>query len=380
MVSTTARNASLQDLAALLQQQHSAKVDIVAPAHKVRSEGGVLVVTGADAEITEDGVTQADGRYLPTKVFDEGVADKLGIPLAYLRRLREERTDLYDANVNGWLHGLDANDPDGRKFLLRCFRAEGDGLGVARAFLSDSYKVIDNFDVLTAALTGIRNAGIDVNIDRCDLTDRRMYVRIHAPAIEALAPTLLRGYRSPFTGATGDENPTVFAGFVVRNSETGGGAFTITPEITVRVCTNGMTITKDALRNVHLGSKMDEGVVRWSAETQQRNLALVTSQTKDAVQTFLDVDYVKAKIAEFEQVSSKPIADPAEDIKVIGKRLAFDEETTKGVLDFFIKGGQVTAGGVLQAVTAYAQTVEDADKAYEINDLGVRALEVAAAL
>lgn len=387
MTTTTTRNATLADLAALLQEQHARKVDVVAPAHKFRMEDGVLVVSGADADITDEGVTRTDGRYVPTAVFDEGVAEKLGVPLAYVRRMRSERVDLYDANINGWLHGTadtvsDAPfvGADPRKFLLRCFRGDDSDHGVARAFLSDTYRMIDSFDVLTSVLSGIRDAGVDVDIANCDLTDRRMYVRVRAPQVNALAPTLLAGYRSPFTGASGSENPTVFAGFRVDNSETGGGAFRITPEITVEVCTNGMTITKDALRNIHLGSRMDEGVVRWSSETQEKNLALVTSQTKDAVTTFLDVAYVEAKIAEFEEVSGKPIADPAEDIKILGKRLAFDEETTKGVLDFFIKGGQVTAGGVMQAVTAYAQTVGDADKAHEIADLGVRALELAATL
>src|SRR5947209_3287723 len=142
MIQTTARNATLQDLAALLQQQHARKIDVVAPAHKFVMEGGVLVVSGTDAEITEEGVTTTDGRYLPTSVFDEGIADKLSIPLAYVRRLRTERPDLYDANVNGWLHGLDGNDPDGRKFLLRCFRGDDGDTGVARAFLSNSFKVI----------------------------------------------------------------------------------------------------------------------------------------------------------------------------------------------------------------------------------------------
>lgn len=52
---------------------------------------------------------------------------------------------------------------------------------MARAFLSDRYSVIDNLDVLTATLDGVRQAGVDVSIDRCDLTDRRMYVRIIAP-------------------------------------------------------------------------------------------------------------------------------------------------------------------------------------------------------
>src|SRR6266702_8260170 len=74
--------------------------------------------------------------------------------------LRADRPDRWDANVNGWLNGNDlaGYPPDGRKFLVRLFQAAGDGLGVARAVLSDSYNVIDNLDALMATLHGIRPA------------------------------------------------------------------------------------------------------------------------------------------------------------------------------------------------------------------------------
>jgi hypothetical protein len=140
------RNATVADLAVLLQEQHARKLDVVAPATALRAESARLVLSGTEAQITEDGVTPTDGVYLPTDVFDEGLAAKLSIPSAYLRRLRETRPDLYDANVNGWLR-----DPgESRSFLVRCFRGD-DGPGIGRALLSDRYGIIDNLDVLMAA-------------------------------------------------------------------------------------------------------------------------------------------------------------------------------------------------------------------------------------
>jgi hypothetical protein len=103
-------------------------------------------------------------------VCDQQIAGKLGIPGGYLRRVREHRPGLYDVNVNGWLAG------DDRTFLLRCLRSGGGG--VVRAFLSDRYKYIANLDVLLAALDGVRGAGVPVQVDGCDLTERRMYVRV----------------------------------------------------------------------------------------------------------------------------------------------------------------------------------------------------------
>lgn len=387
-VQTEARNATLEDLAVLLETQQAAKLDIVAPATTLRSKGGLLHVKDATVELGEDGVTTRPGIFRPTAVFDEGISDKLGIPLKYVRTLRSERPDLYDANVNGWLHGksvvrADGTDvlaaPDARSFLVRTFRGEDGEQGVARALLSDSYGgVADNFDALTAALQGVRDSGVEVDVESCDLTERRMIVRFSAPSVAALAPDLLKGYRSPYSGLSGDDIPRVFAGFVVTNSETGDGAFSVTPRLIFEVCSNGMQITKDALRSIHLGGKLESGVIRWSAETQQRNLDLITAKARDAVATFLDVDYVRAAIASIEAKAAKPIADVDATIKIVSKKLAFSETETKGILDHFIRGGQVTAGGVFQAVTSYCQTVEDADAAFALEAKGLAALEFAA--
>jgi hypothetical protein len=51
-----------------------------------------------------------------------------------------------------------------------------------------------------------------------------------------------------------------------------------------------------------------------------------------------------------------------------------------GKLAHLIRGGEVTAGGVMHAVTSVAQTLDDADTAHEMESLAVRALDIAAAL
>jgi hypothetical protein len=132
------------------------------------------------------------------------------------------------------------------------------------------------------------------------------------------------------------------------------------------------------LRRVHLGGQLDEGVIRWSDTTQQRNLDLVTSMTADAVATFLDTDYVAKVIGEVEEKSSTPVGSDA--IEKVAKKLTFDQATLDGVLEMFVRGGDLTAGGVMQAVTAHAQRLPDADRASALEDQGLRALEFAAAL
>jgi hypothetical protein len=184
----TARNATLQDAVALLRGQQARKIDVIAPAPAIRAEDGFLVLDETVPQIGLDGVTMTSGLYRPTDVCEQGIADKLGIPATYLRKMRESHPRLFDSNVNGWL------DRDDRSFLVRCLRDQDGGTGVARAWLSDSYKVIDNLDVLTAAMDGIRTTGYPVTIDTCDLTERRMYVRVRCEPVQVLAPALLAGY------------------------------------------------------------------------------------------------------------------------------------------------------------------------------------------
>ncbi|MER6691130.1 DUF932 domain-containing protein [Streptomyces minutiscleroticus] len=375
---TGARNAGVEDLARILEDQQSRKLDVIAAASALKFHEGNLHVEGVEPLFTEDGVTTVDGIYRPTAVADEGAADKLRIPLAYLRRMRAEDVSLLDANVNGWLQ----KEPE-RRFMLRAFRGEGapvgaPGEGVARVLLSPSYKRMDNMDLLFAALEGVKESGHPVRITGCDLTDRRMYVRVESEAVAVQARELLRGYRSPFDERSGDELPMVSAGFVITNSEVGAGAYTLTPRAVIRVCRNGLTMAKDVMRAVHLGGKQDDGVISWSAETQRRMLQVITSKTTDAVRQFLSREYLGAKVAEMEEAAGKRIADPTKTIEHVTKTLSIGAEARESILAHFVRGGQMTAGGVMQAVTSTAQTLADADQAAALEAAALPALAAAA--
>lgn len=380
----TVRKGTLADLANELQEQQDRKVDLVVPASKLWSHNGNVVVAGHGAPvISETGVTSSNLELSPSPVFDTGMVSKLytpGRPLGrtFIRGLRDTgRTDLVDSIYNGLLHGnRDLGKPgDARSFFVRTFAPakatagpDVASLGYARAVLSDKYRPIDNLDVLMTVIRGLQSAGFDGHVVRqADLTDDKMYLRVSVPEITALAPGLLHGYTSPYGGARGADNPVVEAGLIITNSETGGAAFTITPELVVQICTNGMTIKKDMIRKTHLGSKMDEGLVRVSDETRQLNLKLVASQTRDAITTFLDADYMNRVLRQLESGSDEKIADVEKTITEVVTRPAFTKADTKGLLAAFMDGGDRTRGGLVQAITAYSQQVDDADRAYEMD-------------
>ncbi|HTJ68192.1 MAG TPA: DUF932 domain-containing protein [Actinospica sp.] len=366
------RNAGLEDLIEVLQREQQRKLDLVLPAEAITAENGALLLAGADHEITADGVTSRPGRFTPNAVCDAGIADKLGIPVAYLRKTRTEAPELYDANVNGWLR----RSP-GRRYMVRALADDGTG-PVARAFLSNSYRIVDNLDVLVAVLDGVRDSGIETRVNNADLSERRMHVRVEAPSVTALAPVLLDGYRSPFSGALGTDNPIVSAGFIFSNSEVGSGAFSLVPYLRVKVCENGLVLTHHAARSVHLGSRLAEGRIAWSDATQRRLLTLITSQTRDVVRTVLNPVFVRDEIAAIERAAGAPVGDTEQMITRVGQKLHYTETQRQGILEHFIRGGVNNAGGVLHAVTSLAQTITDPDEAHDLEASAIRAMKLAA--
>jgi hypothetical protein len=103
----------------------------------------------------------------------------------------------------------------------------------------------------------------------------------------------------------------------------------------------------------------------------------VKAKMTDVIRTVVDVEYVKARIAEIEEKAGIEVKHPEATIESVGKKLTYDQDTIDGVLGFFVRGGQMTAGGVLNAVTGFAQTVQDPDRAQEIEASAMRALELA---
>jgi hypothetical protein len=408
-VQLTARNATTDTLVNILNEQRSHKLDVVVPATHMKSRDGLIVVKGSEAVIDDSGVTQVDGSYRATDVFDEGLSEKLGINRAYLRKLRESRPDMLDQNINGWLHGRSRRTASGletvypadeRAFLLRLFRGDGEE-GVARAMLSDKYALsMDHLDMITAIMSGIRDSGHQPLVRVSDLSERRMRVSFEFPTVNALAPGLLEGYKSPFDGERGihragmfdelrqqygahhifkeKDAPVAYMRVDFSNSETGDGKYKLVPVIGLVRCTNGWVETREGIAKTHLGARLEHGVIKVSPETVRKAGELVVSETKDAINTWLSSGYLEGLIARRTEQAGVPVAKPTETVPAIVQGLGFSDDERKGVLDMFVLSGQMTAGGVANAVTAYAQTVEDPDRAYEIESKAIDALEAAA--
>lgn len=415
-----ARNESFESIIRILNQQQSRKVDAIVPATKMRlTDDAKLVVAGMEAAMDEDGVTPVDGVYAPGDAFYDGVSDKLGIPRQYVRRLATDRPDILAANVNGWLHGhgdrFETEDSgeryykgypaDPRRFLLRLFRGDDGGEGVARALLGDRYSLsMDNLDTLTAVLGGVQLAGHPVKISSCDLSERYLHVRLEAPKVRMLAPILLAGYRNPFADpsvrraggwsvdraraaaeregqayAPGGE-PIVWAGFDVRTSELGYGAVNLTPVLTVEICGNALRLDVDSFRKIHLGKRQEEGIFQPSSATQRASLELIKNEAADAVRGWLDIDFIRRTVERLEEEAGTPVHNAIETVETVTRGLQFSNAERESVLQMFVLGGTMNAGGIMQAVSAAAQTIENPDRAYEMEGKAIPAMVAAAKL
>jgi len=98
----------------------------------------------------------------------------------------------------------------------------------------------------------------------------------------------------------------------------------------------------------------------------EKELALITARARDAVATFLSPQYLHAKVSEIERKAGAPVGHPEEAVRHVAKAAKFSDEMADAILAHFICGGQLTAGGVMQAVTSVAQTLDDADTAHDL--------------
>ncbi|AMQ66984.1 hypothetical protein [Mycolicibacterium fortuitum] len=385
----TLRGANIADLVGLLQLQHRQKVDVVVPVSTLAMRGGLLQFPMLDPVVDESGVTDIAGQYRRTDTVDQQLGQLFDIPVRYVRTLADSYTELLDTNVNMWAE-KEGESSKPRRVLVRMLYGQDDDHpgtnGLVRAILSSRYGIRDNLDTVLSVLDGMREGGLGAdNIRGADLTDDRLWLRVHAPELAVNAGNLANGYRSPFTGQEAKDLPLVHAGIIVENSETGGGALKVTPELIMQVCMNGMKINTAAMRRVHLGTKLDEGQIKWSTATVDAANELTKQQIKDAVSSFMTKEFVESTVAKLNEAAGVEIEDPTQTVEVVAKKLSYSDEVAKGILGHFMAsvvptggGLKYTAGHMMHAVTSYCQVIEDVDKANEVGATGVEAMLIAA--
>ena len=367
--------ADLSAIAGRLRDIAASRFDVVAPQGALRCKGPAhtLMLDLGEPQITEQGVSERliEARY--TRTAWRQVADRLRIPLQYLDRLVAMENPVGPQLACQSINDLAYADP--RRALYRF--VETDEGYVLRAVLSDKYRAIDNDTALQAIVGGLGDNGLGLGDCEVtgDVTADRLRLRIAVPGVALAVPDLLGDYRMPFSLRPGNDMharpdqgetpPVLWAGVEIANSETGQGAFSIAPRAVIRVCRNGLTKAID-FRRAHIGAVLEEGSIDWSAETQRNALALITSQVRDAVATYISPEYLQATAEEMRRAKQVQVESAPAAVAVVQERFGLTEAERDAVFELFAAGGDRSVLGLGQAVTAAAQLAEDGDRQSEV--------------
>lgn len=388
-IATDLRHADALTLLNRLNELNARKVDVFHPASAMQVRDGKLVLTDV---LTEDGAWQRITLDL-SDTFVQGLANKLSVPVAYLRRCltaQDARTatdhvggapvyaagPIFDQTVNFWL----AQVPG--KVLIRAYAGDA-GTGLARAFLSDQFLTVDNLDMATAVFQGIEEAGVQATLIGADLTDTGMWMNFRCPDVAVDGGEFTRNYthrpRGGHTFLRGADRPLIEAGFMVRNSEVGAGKAEIVPRLIVQVCTNGLTQNIDARGAIHLTKRQEQGIV-WSNRTNNTRIELIKSEMADAVRHFTTTSYVQTVVDRINQVASVEVARPEKAIGHVAKMFTMPEERREALFAAFMTTGMPTVGGIVQAMTDLANEISDAGEAHELESQAEKVLAAAGAV
>lgn len=343
---------NIVELAEELQRRAEAKVDYVAPTKKVH------MVPTAEAEgqfakqklIVENG---SNHEYDLTDHAHRQIGTWANVPAKYYDKMRNEAPHLLAGNINHWL----LNSSDNR--MVRTLDGE------ARAFLSDRYRRIDNEDVAEMVLPVLLDSGNFSKIISTDVTPSKLYIKALFPKIEGEV-------------TVGDQ---VQAGVIISNSEIGTGSLSVQPMIYRLVCSNGMVSQDHGLSRYHVGRRVagdgDNAFEIFQSETIQADDKALMLKIRDIVKACSQRDIFEAIVHKMrEATQSELVSSPTAAVEVLSKSYALHDGEKQSVLEELIRGRDYSRYGMLNAVTATANTHQSYDRATELEAMGGRILDL----
>jgi hypothetical protein len=256
--------------------------------------------------------------------------------------MRTNYPDLLVQNVNGWF-GHERN-----KHTVRTLD------GTARAFLSDRYRRIDNYDIAKAALPVIGEM-TDAKVESCEVTDNRMYIKVVNPRLEAEV-------------RKGD---VVQAGIMISNSEVGLGSVTVMPLVYRLVCLNGMVVNDYGQRKYHIGRELEETWELYSDTTLEAEDNDFMLKLADIVRTAVDEAKFGMVVDKLREAANVKITAHIPDVvELTAKQYGFTKAEETDILQHLITGGDLSLYGLSSAVTRASQDVPSYDRATALESAG----------
>ncbi|MDR3562200.1 MAG: DUF932 domain-containing protein [Negativicutes bacterium] len=331
---------TLGSLARELERQAKAKKDYLVDTRLMRMEttGGV-----SRLNIPINGDTESLGI---NDIATRQIADRLKIPAGYYDRMKAEIPGLLDENVNAWFR----QNPETR--MVRTMD------GQARAFLSNRYRRIDNYELAGAVLPLLADAR-GVQVVSCEVTERRMYIKVINKRMEL---EVKRG-------------DVVQSGIVISNSEVGLGALKIEPLVYRLVCTNGLIAADYSQRKYHIGriaaSEEEEALELFRDETLEADDRAFLLKVQDTVKAAFDKAKFGLIVDSMRLATERQIeGDPIKAVEVLSERFQFSQVERSGIFRHLIQGGDLSGYGLVNAVTRTAQDSPNYDRATELERFG----------
>ena len=320
----------------------------------VESDSGIILELDNGSSFTQTfGVTD---------LAHKQIASRLKMPVKYYLRLLADHPDLLLMQVNE----LFRREPQDR--MLRTLD------GNLRAFLSSSYRRLDNDIILEHTLPSIINGDLETTLLSSNVTDKKLYLKVLFPD-ESLQQVIGKTR----TGADDIIHPA----FVLSNSEIGQGALKIQSFFYRDFCTNGCTFGNidnalDFSRS-HLGGRLIEGtdfsIV--SDETRAAEDKLLIGQTTDILKAIASPEFSQRMGDQLRATKDTALVEnPEVAVEMIAKELGIRESERSGVLESFIKDQDYSLWGMANAVTEQANNAEAVsyDRASELEEIGGKIL------
>lgn len=344
---------SLQQLAAEIERQAESKQDYLSDTRELSLDHDLKLRIGGTAN---NDFQDAVGRFQPTETTHRQIAERVKIPAKYYERMRQDSPSLLRDNVNHWF----AEEPSRR--MIRTLD------GNARAFLSDRYQRIDNYDVANVALPIMLEEADKANMEivSCEITERKMYIKAVTPRIQGEV-------------AVGD---IVQAGIQITNSEIGFGKAVVTPLMYRLWCLNGCTVNDAQFARSHIGARADIGDALYgllSDEALEADDNAILLKMRDVVRGAFNEEVFNGWLAKMRETTEHKIeGNPVKAVEVLGNKLGITQGESEGVLRHLIEGANLTQYGLLNAVTRYSQDIESYDRASDFEAMGGKVLSLPA--
>jgi hypothetical protein len=206
--------------------------------------------------------------------------------------------------------------------------------------------------------------GLADGIASAEITDSKLYLKVVNKRLELEVK----------------KGDVVQAGFVISNSEIGNGAVRVEPLIYRLVCLNGMIAQDYSQKRYHVGrtaASEKDAYELFADDTLKADDEAFLLKVRDTVRAAVDITQFTKIVDRMRDATEQRIeGNPVKAVEVTSKTFGLSQGENSSILTHLIQGGDLTAYGMLNAITRTAQDVESYDRATELETVGSKVLSL----